>query len=368
MQRSGKTFADRSAASRGCRAVFAVVLVAALIGAMALGPTGARGQDATGSVELTLPDPHEMRRVEASVDAALRYLAQHQRDNGSFPSRYGDNHGINAFCLLAFLGRGHVPGRGPYRAVVDRAAAHILSTQNDQGLYKSPNTSHGPMYEHGLATLAMVQAYGFLPSPQMRTSVQQAIDLIVKSQAANGGWRYQPVPRDHDLSVTVMQIVALRAAQNARLDVPQQTLDKALQYVRACAAKGGGFCYQPGRNRTYAQSAAGALSMQLLGAFDDEKVDASIEWLDKQKYQPKIGHFWYFSYYAMQAHFQAGGEAWATWHPKVRQFLFDHQNADGSWDGYTGDNQNAGDSRCYSTAVGAMCLEVYMHYLPAYQR
>ena len=163
-----------------------------------------------------------------------------------------------------------------------------------------------------------------------------------------------------------MQVVALRSAQNARLDVPEQTIEKALAYVKSCA-KDGGFAYQPGRGPSVAQTAAGCLSMQLLGQFDDPAVAAGLEHLQKQNNSESIAYFWYSNYYAMQAHFQAGGKQWETWHPRVRDLLLGLQHDDGSWLGY-GEQKHNGPANCYSTAFGAMILEVYMHYLPAYQR
>lgn len=319
------------------------------------------------SAQDLLPDPQMMQRIEVSVDRALEYLLHHQQPDGSWPSAMGKNHGINGPCVLAFLGRGHAPGRGPYRQVVERGIAFILATQNENGLYQSPNPSHGPMYEHALATLAMIEAYGFVGTPDMRRSVQKAVDLIVKAQAPVGGWRYQPVPHDADLSVTVMQVVALRAAQNARLNVPQETLDRALTYTRACVVPAGGFAYQPGGGPGEARTAAGILSMQLLGAFDDPAVDKGLRWLHNRKFHAGIGHFYYMNYYAMQANFQAGGQYWENWHPQVRDLLLSTQNEDGSWPGH-GEEKYNGPARCYSTAFGAIALEVYMHYLPAYQR
>ena len=309
-----------------------------------------------------------MQRVEAAVDKALVYLVSQQQPDGSWPSGFGNNHGVNAVNLLAFLGRGHAPGRGPFKHVVERAVHLMLATQEDGGLYSSPNKSHGPMYEHGLATVAMIEAYGYLPSARMHESVQKAVSLIAGAQSTNGGWRYQPVPGDHDLSVTVMQVVALRAAQNARLTVPQEKLDLALQYVRSCAVGGGGFTYQPGGGANQARSAAGVLSMQLLGAFDDPSVEAGLNYLHNAGYSSGMEHFYYMNYYAMQAAFQAGGNHWERWHPKVRQFLLDNQNEDGSWPGYGSSDKHNGPARCYSTAFAAICLEVYMHFLPAYQR
>jgi len=314
-----------------------------------------------------LPDPREMARIEAAVDRALEYLAQEQEDDGSWPSEFGNNNGINAVCVLAFLGRGHAPGRGPYRHVVDRGVRFLLATQDETGLYKSVKPSHGPMYEHALATLALIEAYGFVPTPAMRKSVQKAVDLIVKSQAPVGGWRYHPVPRDADLSVTVMQVVALRAAQNARLNVPDETVKRATAYVRACIHPNGGFSYQPGGGAAPPRSAAGVLSLQLLGHYDDPGVTRGLEYMQKQGIHGRTKYLFYFIYYSMQAAFQAGGEHWHKWHPKVRDFLLQWQNDDGSWPGFSAEKFN-GKSRCYSTAFATIALEVYMHFLPAYQR
>lgn len=347
------------------------LLVAAVLAGLFAVPTPAAAQESEGAsreIQMLLPDPEDMQRVEASVDAALKYLAVHQRPDGSWPSKYGNNHGVNALCLLAFLGRGHVPGRGPYQPVVDRSIAHLLEHQTEQGLFKSPNPSHGPMYEHALATLSLIEAYGFLPTPEMRERVQRAIDLIVKTQNNEGGWRYHPVPQQADLSATVMQIVALHAARNARLDVPVETMDKALKYVRACRQDGGGFRYQPQRNGARpGVSAAGILSMALLGDFDDPHIAATVDWIEQRAgYKPNMSHFWYFNYYAMQAHFQIGGSAWARWHPRVRGYLLDNQRPDGSWE--SGRRDINGPANCYSTAMAAISLEVFLHYLPAYQR
>lgn len=316
-----------------------------------------------------LPDPAELARVEAAVDQGLDFLVRAQNADGSWPSKLGPrNNGVTAVCLLAFLGRGHTPQRGPLAPVVDRALAFLLSTQNDKGLYDSPNRSHGPMYDHALATLAVIEACGYVTDPAVRRSAQRAVDLIVKSQNKQGGWRYQPVPQDADLSVTVMQIVALRAAINARLQVPEQTMTEALQYVRSCAVKEGGFGYQGPSNPAPPRTAAGILSMQLLGAWEDPAVEKSLAYLDRQRvFDNQPQHFWYMAYYAMQAHFQAGGDHWQRWHPVARKAILGWQQPDGSWPGFKEERVD-GPENCYSTAMAVMCLEVYMHYLPAYQR
>ncbi len=324
------------------------------------------------TAEGAVPDAAQMVRVEAAVDRALQYLAQKQDADGWWPQSVnngGPNNGINALCVLAYLGRGHTPNRGPYKATVSRAIRFILSTQDAKGLYASRGPSHGPMYEHALSTLAMIEAYGSVPSLEMRKSVQRAVDLIVSAQNGEGGWRYNAQPADADLSASVMQVVALHAAQNARLNVPQATLDKAQKYVRSCIAPGTGFSYQPGNGPSCAQSAAGALCMQLLGQFNDKSVTDALATLKSKPFNGNIDpYFYYTCYYAMQAHFQAGDAQWSAWHPRVRKFLLDTQNESGSWPAYGSEANISGSTLTYSTAMAAMCLEVYMHYLPAYQR
>jgi len=316
-------------------------------------------------------EQRQLARVEAAVDRGLEYLAGQQEPDGSFPTGVSGkpNTGVTSLCLLAFMGRGHAPGRGPYRETVGRTIEFLLDSRQENGLVVRPGgNSHGPMYEHALATLGLIEASGWLVEPEIREACQQAVDLIVHAQNREGGWRYQPQPNDADLSVTVMQVVALRAAQNARLDVPTETLDRAAEYVKRCARPEGGFAYQPGQGVKNAQSAAGALCLQLLGRHDDPEVAKALESLQSKRYEHGMDHYFhYMNYYAMQAHFQAGEEQWAAWHPRVRTLLLESQNPDGSWPGWHEDNIN-GRAKCYSTAMAAMALEVYMHYLPAYQR
>src|SRR5262245_27759955 len=49
-------------------------------------------------------------RVNSSIDRALEYLAAKQRPDGGWEN----NHAVNGLAILAFMGRGHVPGRGRF--------------------------------------------------------------------------------------------------------------------------------------------------------------------------------------------------------------------------------------------------------------
>lgn len=323
---------------------------------------------AQGAAEV---DEAVLESVTAAVDRSLVYLAGHQRADGAWDG----NNAPNALAMLAFMGRGHVPGRGKYRQLLQNAKRYTLDRQNEEGLFvPERHAGSGPMYQQALTTLAMAEMYGADPDDELEEALRDAVQLIVRSQSHNGGWRYQPRPGDSDLSVTVMQIVALRAANNASIPVPEQTIEDAVSYVRSCGRRGGGFGYQ-GPSRTPPMSAAGVVSLQLLGRYDDPLITPTLDYLSDVPVQWRnaggVKWYYYFHYYAIQAHYQAGGAYWDNWHPRVRAMLLRHQNEDGSWhvpQGTSEDEHTVGANRVYYTSMATLILEIYLHYLPAYQR
>ena len=99
------------------------------------------------------------------------------------------------------------------------------------------------MYGHGFATLFLAECYGMSPRPELREKLDKAVKLIVNTQNKEGGWRYQPQREDADISVTVCQVMALRAARNAGLYVPKETIDRSIDYVKRSQNADGGFMY-----------------------------------------------------------------------------------------------------------------------------
>src|SRR5690606_17997854 len=112
---------------------------------------------------------------------------------------------------------------------------------------------------------------------------ERAVNLIVDCQNAHGGWRYNPFDREVDLSVTVCQVQALRAARNIGIRVPPETIERAIAYVRASRVDRGRhqdlFYYKiHGRGAydkpdEYAINAAALTALSSAGIHDEDLVD-----------------------------------------------------------------------------------------------
>jgi hypothetical protein len=332
-----------------------------------------------------LTEVEVVRRVNAATDRALDYLEKKQIKEGPNAGAWRpDNNAINSLAVLAFLSRGQVPGRGKYGDTVEDgvvkpgvltlAKKFILSKQSKLKQTEGYLAISGRMYGHGLSTLALAEMYGMDPDPELEEAVRKAVNLILRSQGPIGGWNYEPTATDGDLSVSVMQIVAMRAAANGEIPVPEAAIKKAINYVRGKANPAGGGYGYAGPGAGPQTSAAGCLSLQLLGAYNDPQIARTLDYL-VASIRPEnwkgcgASYYYYFHYYAIQAFYQHGGKHWNEWHPKIREALLSHQNKDGSWDAPDGAEVSLdAATKTYTTALATLVLNIYQHFLPAYQR
>lgn len=324
--------------------------------------------------EISAADETDRGRVKwrAATPAAIRrgldYLTRLQNEDGSFGTgNFSRNVGVCSLVGLAFMATGSVPGRGPDGRVVDRVLEFLLSCSQESGfLTYASATSHGPMYEHGFGTLLLAEAYGVSQQPRLRAKLAAAVRLIVDKQNSEGGWRYQPERRDADLSVTICQIMALRAARNAGLYVPTETVNRCVDYVKRCQNTDGGFAYTlaAGGPSKFPRSAAGLVALHSAGIYEGPEIERGREYV--QRFLPgKVAanseaYYFYGHYYAIQVAWQAGGEMWSKWYPAIEQELLGSQRDDGSWADTT--------SPVYGTAMACIVLQMPRNHLPIFQK
>jgi hypothetical protein len=220
------------------------------------------------------------------------------------------------------------------------------------------------MYCHGMAALALTQVFGMTGDEEVKKVTKKAIDLIVKTQNHEGGWRYEPAPTGADISVTIMQVMALRGAKDSGLHVPDETMKRAVAYINRCRdPRSGGYKYQPySSGPGYARTAAGVCVLQLSGNYDAKEIAQAVEYLERtaDDYQ----HYWYGHYYAAHAFHQVGGKKWEAYYERMKKTLLDRQRRSGEWSERM--EQHVGPQ--YQTAIAVLILSVPANYLPIYQR
>ena len=312
---------------------------------------------------------------QEAVRKGLEWLAQRQKGgDGNFGTGiagYSNHAGITALAGLAFMQAGNLPGRGKYGKEVQRCLDFVLQSCQESGLIAS-DAGQGPMYGHGFATLFLAEVYGMTGDEAVKEKLQKAIKLIEKVQNNEGGWRYQPAPLDADLSVTICQVMALRAARDAGIKVEAEVINKAIKYVRRCQNQDGGFSYMANQGgmgmggmggSAFPRSAAGVCALYYAGVFEGHELERGLEYI--KNFTPgrngrlNEGHFYYGYYYGTQAMFLAGGDYWKDFYPAIRDDLIKRQEADHDhWSGDFSDD--------YATSMALIILQMPNRYLPVY--
>ncbi len=351
---------------------------------------------------------------EAAVGRGLLYLALHQAQDGHWSLNdfskdgrdqprpagkivrcncepgTGERHDVGAtgFGLLPFLAAG-ITHRSTkttnkdYTKTVEGAVHWLMGRQSAKDGSYSSN-----MYEHGIATIAMCEAYGLSSDPRIKVSAQKALNFVAYAQdPAGGGWRYTP-KQAGDTSVTGWELMALKSGQMAGLSVPQKVLKQAERFLDSVEAsdksskadKGGSFAYTTGQPTTPTMTSVGLLCRQYSGVGPkNPALQNGVKVLKANPPGPSANI--YYLYYATQVMHHMQGESWRFWnegvdengkkvHSGIRDALIatqdkgttpGHPHQVGSWSGSQG-------GRIMATSLSLLCLEVYYRHLPLYRR
>jgi hypothetical protein len=325
---------------------------------------------------LALPRPAAAQmsaaELERTIDQALEFLKTQQEDDGSWGTGRGAGRhpALTGLAVMAFLSAGHVPGEGPYREPVERGVRWVLGAQRPDGLF-SLNDGRD-LYHHGICTLLLAEVCGMTDgrlADEVRPRLQKAVAVILRGQRKagphKGGWRYLVNSPDADISVSGWQLLALRAARNVGCDVPSESIDRAVEYLKRCREpRTGGFCYQPNGRLTTPCTGTCVLGLELCGKDRHHSAEALQGGSYLLKNPPVWNgyHFFYGAYYCSQATFQLGGSYWQTYRPLLHKVLLDNRRPNGCWVG------NEGQGPVYGTALAVLSLTVEYRFLPIYQR
>ena len=293
-------------------------------------------------------------QVEKAIDRAQEWLAKTQQPNGS----WGTCNGVNAMSLIALMINGGTPGHTKYGNKIAKGIDFLIANQQGTGYLIVGKT--GDMYQHGLSTIALAEAYGMTHNPAIRESLTKAIALTLKAQNSAGGWRYKPIPLDADLSVTVIQVMSLRAASDTGIYVPRDAIDFGIKYVKQNWSQNKtGFGYTSANEISPRMTAAGTVCLYSCGLEEDPSIPLAIQYLSKNITYDATGHdrmAWYGHYYSSLAFYHHGGDAWKTYYPKICQYILTEWQEKGHF------------QDPLTTAWGILVMGTPYRYLPIYQR
>lgn len=294
--------------------------------------------------------------VDAMYVKGLQYLVKNQLPDGRWNDQpYGGEPGVVALTVISMLAHGDDPNVGPYSTAIHRGLDYILSQQNKETGYIGRS-----MYNHGFSALALAESYGVVNDDRLGPALDKAVKLILSAQAANtfGAWRYSPDSLDADTTVSGCQMVALFAARNAGIAIPDEAIQKGLDYFRKCQTPEGGYGYTSAVGPNGARTAIGCLMFSLNKMKDAPDRKKAFEFL---KTAPTEQHYYqYYLYYAAQAFFHDSPAEWDVWNRNNIKTLGAAQNNDGSWSGQFGST--------FSTSASLLSLALNYRYLPIYER
>lgn len=349
------------------RILFVLIEVAA---SLAVGACSSNAQLPTDRAGELIP-----RDVREMYDRGLKYLADTQADDGSW--RGGQQGpGVTGLCLMTFLASGEDPNFGMHAQIVRKAIRSIISQQDASTGYFGNS-----MYHHGFATLALAEAYGAVDERtlwpegegggggQGRRSIGQALELAVRSAVTSqkknpfGAWRYSPDATDADTSVSGAVLVGLLAARNAGIEVPDESIDRAVAYYKSMTSDNGQIAYAGGIggfDESLARISIGTLIYSVARRKDLPQYKSALEYL-KQNLEAEPGPYLeYTRYYEAQALFQGDVEAWEKWNRLLVRTLKESQQADGSFQGQFGPE--------LGTSMSLLALALNYKFLPIYER
>ncbi len=325
---------------------------------------------------------------EAAIASALKWLAAHQSADGGWnfdhrigpcQGRCGDagdltecRTGATALALLPFLGVGQTHREGVYKKQVEAGLRFLISQMQvkQQGNLRCGDLAQkgGSMYAHGLAAIALCEAYGMTQDRALLEPAQLSLNQIVYAQdPVGGGWRYQP-RTPGDTSVVGWQLMALKSGHMSYLNVPKETIAGAIKFLDSVQTESGARYGYTAPGGAAGTTAVGLLCRMYLGWNKDHPgIERGIEFLCRTG--PSKSNL-YYDYYATQAMLHYAGPQWDQWNSEMTGWLIDSQDKNGHQAGswlVSGDHGTAHGGRLYCTSLATLTLEVRIRISPLYK-
>jgi len=311
--------------------------------------------------------------TERAIRLGLDWFTNNQEADGHWAmGKHGSHERYNTagagLALLCYYGWGikHKDASRHARAQ-NKALQWLIKQQKENGDLRGDKG--GRMYCHGIAAIALCEAYGLTEDLQLKGPAERAIKFILDAQHNEGGWRYNPKEKG-DLSVTGWQYMAMHSARMAELKVPEPAFAKARQFFGTVAGgkNGGRYGYTGRGDGQPAMTATGMFMRQLdLSPPTAANQIESADYIKAHMLKANRVDF-YYDYYATLALYQHQGPIWKEWNKNLKEIYVAMQVANGQHKGsWEPKGQHVGQGgRVLATGLAVLSLEVYYRLLPMY--
>jgi hypothetical protein len=334
-------------------------------------------------------------RYRGCVRKGLDWLARQQHRDGHWEAAGGQfASAMTGLAATTLLMEGSTIREGKYKDNIRRACDYLMDQAQPNGLIglkDAPNQGLGYLYGHGFSILFLSQLYGEEEDADRRRRLEEllnkAVDFACKAQTSRGGWGYISAKEGNDFdegSVSITQVQALRAARNAGIVVPKQTIDLTHEYLRKCTTPRGGLIYSlqsGGGGERPTITVAAIASMFSTGEYTSPLAKKWLKFVQPQipinsVGADQFGHSEYTHYYYGQVAYCLGEDGylkmfpdskpeerltWSKYRKGFFEFLANKQNPDGSWTGTP-------IGQVYTTSCYLTILQLDNGTLPIYQR
>ena len=379
-------------------------------GAPAMNPTAKISKEAFRQRTPGLAQRSGEPKTEAAINKGLEFLIRHQQPDGRWVlNRFDTDHPLHqrqldsdmaatALAILAFQGAGYNHLEFKYARQVNHGIRWLVENQSEDGLLyldsDDATNSACRLYSHGIAALALTEAYGMTQDPVLKEPAQRALNFIAESQhPTKGGWRYfsEMKKRSSDTSVSGWMVMALQSGRLSGLQVEDRTfeslagwlavaadpINESLYRYNPYAVNAQGVSRLNGRNASPSMTAVGLLMRIYTGwEQDDPRLISGANFLVDQQMPGETLPLrdTYYWYYATQVLKHVGGSQWQKWNDNLRPLLIRTQEKSGdnagSWNPYTPvpDRWAPFGGRLYVTTMNLLSLEVRHRLLPLYKK
>lgn len=366
---------------RNIRTVLRIVFVSGFLGCRLA--SGFAFTESDAEKRSPKSQPVSLAAVQEIVHRGHIYLSKTQNEDGSFsldPQMQSDYTrapiAVTSLVCLSFMAAGNTPYAGPFRIHLKKGISYLIRICDvETGIFHDDLDDTSKMHGQGFALMALAQAYGMYGGEEqsherkaLESVLRSAVRLVCDIQTEVGGWYYNPVfSSEHEGSITICIVQALRAARNAGIHVDKGVIDRAVNYVRRSQKTDGSFRYRLNDDKSsYALTAAGLATLNATGEYDSDAIDLGLEYMLKKDPILNLTSYelypHYARFYAAQAYYQYSDlSVWKRWYPRFVEECRDEQYPNGSF-------MNAHYGAVYSTSMITLSLQVPFGYLPIFQR